>query len=798
MGVNNALQVRKVFIGMIIILVLQYIFICPVVMAGRVDRIYSEKIARGITFEKNHYSDYGGQTGKKETEYIITADLNDTTVDIISGKAGDEVMQLGTISGQIAREKAIGRNVVAGINGDMFSSSAATPNYGNPIGLQVKDGKIILGFASALSAQRYPVFAIDKNRRVLITYLSLDAKLSAIDEAYESVNHEPNPALTTTIDSINRYNIGNSLVLETPQLGVGTILGFSGNQAVNAAFTVLKNISGGDRAGIELGKEYTAEVASIGDVATTGVKSMVVPANSLVLSSQGIKATWVKTHLKAGDKISFTFNLNDQNGNSLDIAEAVTGYLPLVENGRALAQKDMLAKCGNNWASDLAIINSKDKARSAIGITTDNKVIALAIDGGGVLKDSYGMDLPGMAVRMKELGAVSAISLDGGGSTQMNTRLFGESRVQVIDRPSDGKERAISNSILFISNAPKTGDIKELKVDSDITIFKNGTYSFRVRGQDSNGNPADLTKSNVIWSIQSDNESSDIELSGAINNQGVFKAGDKAAKELVCAEVGSVKGVARVNVVDSVYSLGLEECGILALQPNDQKQLHLTARTADGEPILITNDAAEWTVSPSWTARIDKNGLLTPLSTGNAVVNAQVGDKKVSINIVSGLKSQVIDSFENAAPGCYSVSGYVGGTCQTNTTQVKDGHYSLRVDYDYSRWSKASNGTINIKLNPVKKPASYTSQIRPQKIGMWVYGDGRAPWLRAVLKDGNGNQVTVNLASSINWVGWKYIEAPIPQGLTPPISLDYIYMVEINKNKNIKGTVYFDDVRFKY
>jgi hypothetical protein len=81
---------------------------------------------------------------------------------------------------------------------------------------------------------------------------------------------------------------------------------------------------------------------------------------------------------------------------------------------------------------------------------------------------------------------------------------------------------------------------------------------------------------------------------------------------------------------------------------------------------------------------------------------------------------------------------------------------------------------------------------------MWIYGDGKAPWLRAMLKDGNGNPWTLNLASNINWVGWKYVDAAISADIPMPISLDYLYMVETNKSKDLKGTVYFDDVRFSY
>jgi len=804
---KKALQQRGIKKTLTIILAFIFILQCMlvsgkvVVASSKVEKVYDQKIASGIHFQKNKYSDYGGQAGKKESEFIITADLNDPTVNVITGKAGDKVLELDTVSNQIAREQDKGQNVVAGINGDMFNISVGTMHYGTPQGLQVKGGNILVGFETIGSGPRYPVFAIDKKRRALITNLVMDATLAVVDDTFEAANGKANPDLTTTIDTINRNNtavMDNQMILATPQLGVNPTIGFTAAQAANATLTVLKNISGGDGASVKLGKEYVVEVASIGDTASTGVKSITIPVDGMVMASQGTKATWVKEHLKAGDKIRFSFNLKDQQGNRLDLIQAVTAWLPLVENGHALTQEEMLEKCKNDWDHGTAAITAKDKARTALGFTADNKIIALAFDGGGARKESFGLDLPGMAARMKELGVVAAVSLDGGGSTQMNTRLFGETNVEVIDCPSDGKERPVTNTILFASNAPPTYDIKELRVNRAINIYKNSSYTFTARGVDSNGNPADLSKYDIQWSVQPASGSSSAILSGSINNAGVFKAGERPANEMICARVSSIQGNAQINVLESLKSLAFTESGVLAVQPNVQKQLHLLAYTEDGQSIIMPNAAAKWTITPSTFAAVDASGLVTPLEKGSGAVIATVGEQTAALNLISGLDKQPIDSFETNDASCYPVSGYVGGTCQTSAVQVKDGRYSLKVDYDYAKWGKVYNGTIDVKMDAAKKGTDYTSWARPKKIGMWVYGDGQSPWLRVVVKDGNGNQTTLNLASAINWSGWKYVDAAIPEDIPMPISLDCFYMVETNKSKNLKGTVYFDDVCFTY
>jgi len=795
---------KGISLVLIAVLLMPFLFItgqqADAAVSGKVQQVYDQQIARGINYSENNYSDYQGIAGRRENEHIITADLNDPTVQVVTGKANDKVLKIATLSQQITGEQAKGQNVVAGINGDMFNISLGTMHYGSPLGLQVKDGKILVGFETNGSGPRYPVFAIDKNRQAMVTYVSMDNQLSVVDEAYEKANGKANPDLTMAIDTINRNNtvvMNDQMILATPQLAQNPTMGFTEAQAANGTLTVLKNIQGSNDGSVKLGQVYEAEVVSLGDT-STGVRSAAIPADGMVLASQGIKATWVKEHLKAGDKVRFSFNIKDQAGKTLDLEQAVTAWLPLVENGQALSKAAMLNLCKDDWDHGTATIGAGDKARTAIGFTRDNKVVALVFDGGGATKDSYGIDLPGMAMRMQELGVVAAVSLDGGGSTQMNTRRFGESVVQVINQPSDNFERPVSNTILFASNAPRTYDVGELQVKQDITIYKNTSYNFQVKGQDSNGNPADLSNADIAWSLKPADGASG-NTSGTIDNKGSFRAGDFAARQRVQASIASsVTADAQVNVVDRVASLGLTDNGVLALEPGVPKQLQIMAYTPDGTPIVITNDAAEWSVTPTSSATINQQGLLNVWGKCDGVAKAKVGDQEVSISFVSGQDAQFIDSFETYDSSDYYVNGYIGGSCQVSSDVAKDWQHSLRVDYDYASWGKVYNGTINISLDADKRGANYITNQRPKKFGMWVYGDGQAPWLRAMIKDGNGNAQTLNLASRINWVGWQYVSVAIPENIPLPISLDYFYMVETDKSKTLKGTVYFDDLRFIY
>ncbi len=93
--------------------------------------------------------------------------------------------------------------------------------------------------------------------------------------------------------------------------------------------------------------------------------------------------------------------------------------------------------------------NNNRHPRTAAGITKDNKLILLVVDGRS--SESYGMSIAELAETMKALGCVYAMNLDGGGSSTAWVKDIG-----VVNHPSDNKlfdtegERAVANAIVII------------------------------------------------------------------------------------------------------------------------------------------------------------------------------------------------------------------------------------------------------------------------------------------------------------------------------------------------------------
>lgn len=81
--------------------------------------------------------------------------------------------------------------------------------------------------------------------------------------------------------------------------------------------------------------------------------------------------------------------------------------------------------------------------RTAIGIDRQGRYIILVVDGRRPYY-SIGLTLTELAATMQKLGAVEALNLDGGGSTSMVVKS------RVVNHPSDGLERRVSNALLVM------------------------------------------------------------------------------------------------------------------------------------------------------------------------------------------------------------------------------------------------------------------------------------------------------------------------------------------------------------
>ncbi len=116
----------------------------------------------------------------------------------------------------------------------------------------------------------------------------------------------------------------------------------------------------------------------------------------------------------------------------IDLHNAIAGNVRLIKDG------EILAKGGN-----------PSYPQTAVGHTADHRLILFVSDGRQP-GFSEGMTYEETANVLKEFGAVDAIAFDGGGSATMVMAGGEDGEPRVLNRPSDGSERAVGNNLAVI------------------------------------------------------------------------------------------------------------------------------------------------------------------------------------------------------------------------------------------------------------------------------------------------------------------------------------------------------------
>jgi hypothetical protein len=149
------------------------------------------------------------------------------------------------------------------------------------------------------------------------------------------------------------------------------------------------------------------------------------PGDGVVLSAvpSTDEATFIRT-LSPGENLHVDWSLGWPG-----ISDGIGGFPLLVENGQIALGPCSGSFCGRN-------------PRTGIGLTADGRIVLVVVD--GRRSGAAGMSLLEFARFMLGLGVVSAMNLDGGGSSTMVIK------GQVVNQPSDGFERSVTNGVVVL------------------------------------------------------------------------------------------------------------------------------------------------------------------------------------------------------------------------------------------------------------------------------------------------------------------------------------------------------------
>ncbi|MFZ5968946.1 MAG: phosphodiester glycosidase family protein [Bacillota bacterium] len=488
-----------------------------------------------------------------------------------------------------------------------------------------------------------------------------------------------------------------------------------------------------------------------------------IPGDGYVVFATGAYAAQIQEFFSVGDSVTYS-NVSDLNIENL--ALSMGGGAVLVKNGTPLSSFTHDIK-GNN-------------PRTALGISQDRKeVILVTID--GRTSSFTGVSQIELAQIMSSLGAYDAINLDGGGSTDMVLRPLGDQNKIVVNNLSDGAERRITNGIGIVSTAPKT-QLKGIKLQSkDQNVFINTPRKLTVTGYDENYNPVSVDFSNVKWQVSG--------VSGTVSS-GVFVP-TSPGKATITAEYAGAQAVIEMRALDNPSALVLAPSQ-LNLAPNGQASIQVKAVDSMGYSASVEAGGIRFDVPTGLGSMNGSNVFTASGQSGTGIITASYGELKAYLPVVVGSQETLIHDFEKINGSFLSYPAEVTGSYGLSPFG-KSGQFAGDLAYDFTTTDATRAAYLVFDNNGI------VLDKRPEKIGLWVYGnEGGGHALKAKITDSTGVSENITLSNTINWQGWSYVEAKVPESLKAPIRLERIYLVQINPAYKNAGRVYLDQLTASY
>jgi hypothetical protein len=330
---------------------------------------------------------------------------NDPTLELRSTLARGTVLGLGRLSDQALAIPAGAGTPLAGVNGDFYDRGRFA---GDPRGLQIVDGELVSGPASA---DGYCAFWIDAG-----------GNPHTADVASRFMATLPDGKAFSF--GLNEERGSAEVVLYTPTLGHAT-------RTTGGRELVLEKSGRGGWLPLRVGETYAARVREVRDAGNTPL------ATDILVLSFGPRLTTNVAMLATGSIITLsTATEPDVRG----ARTAIGGGTIITREGKAAKIVRPKPTPGLNSYT----INSmfERHPRAAVG-WNESHIYLVEVDG-RQRRLSVGMTLAELGAYMARIGCDEAITLDGGGSATFWYR------GRVVNSPCDGSERPVANGLMVV------------------------------------------------------------------------------------------------------------------------------------------------------------------------------------------------------------------------------------------------------------------------------------------------------------------------------------------------------------
>lgn len=618
----------------------------------------SDTVAPGVTV--TNQSLWSAAYSDLRTEHYINYTPGGSVSAVVA--YGSYVRSRAALSSMAAKLEEQGLRVVGGINAGFYNTT-----NGTPIGLVISDGMLRSAIPNFCSIGfRSDGSAVIGTPTVTITAswlhtLPTEATGSEEPTGTEEPVEAPTQSVTraTKVFGYNKVRTESGVFLFSDEFGTKTL------NSTEGIDVILRPLADSDiedaatlRSELPVSGSITCEVAAV----RGSLEDTTIPEGCFVLSVADTASEWhrlILSDLKLGDVITLETGIDEE---WTEVVQAVSGLYTLVEDGQV--------------GSDLpAGINPY----TAAGIRADGTVVLYTIDGrqSGY---SIGATYRQVAKRLIELGCVSAIALDGGGSTTFGTTYADAERFQSINRPSEGTERMVSTALFLVTDAGQSGELGGfyLAPEQDV-VLAGSSVDFTVTAVDTNGYAME-------WEGRMD-------LSAELGEIGVeegvlrYTAPLTGGTDVLRAASDGVDGSAKLLVVDTLSSLTIwneltgEQAFELSVPAGELIDLSVSALYYN-LPVSCTDADFTWTLDNA-VGTVDEHGVFAAgLYSGSTLLTVSGGGQTVTIPITVTGGDPFCDIANHWA---YEYILALAGMGITNGVPNGDGTYSYRPDGSLSR-----------------------------------------------------------------------------------------------------------------
>ncbi|MCX6150897.1 MAG: phosphodiester glycosidase family protein [Ignavibacteriales bacterium] len=565
--------------------------------------------------------------------YIMEVDLKNPYIKMETAKAKDLKLGVEIPSSMAKRQDSSGHRVVGIVNADFFLSN------GEPDNMQVVRGELIRDWRGG----QYGVVGFDTSNNYMLALPYFHSKV--IKDTSE-----------ITINDVNEVRGSNQLIMYNSYYGSSTGTQSSGTEAVLSP----------------IGEWYVNDTiyCIVKSIAQTSGNTP-INKKQLVLSANGTSADLLKNSVKAGDTIGVYIEVSS---GPKKIRELVGGR-PIFFKDSELIQS----------ITNISVVMNREP-RTMIGFSKDSsKCFIFVVDGRQTT--SVGVDIFEMGNLMDQLNIYNAMNFDGGGSADMVIR------GNVVNSPSGGAERPVSNGLMVISTAPNDALNSLVILPKTTKIFRGKGYKFSVIGNDQFYNQVALNSSNIQFSCDSK--------IGSITSDGLFTSAKHADTGYVYVRYN--------NLVDSA-SVIIKEIEHFSISPKTATadattKLPFKVSAFDSENILQTVSLTEF----NWISRnpsvgiVDSAGNFWGKSEGSTYVVSTYNNYSDSalIKVAIGTGAFVLDSIESLAGWSYLQENLDSLSITLATDEKSLGNASFKIGYKFTYNAQNQNMVYLYKNIPI-------------------------------------------------------------------------------------------------